>query len=86
MGYRLEGPVLEHSGAKEIVSDGMMLGGIQVPPNGLPIVMLADRATMGGYPKIATVVQADLPRLAQCLPGDRVRFEIVNLSEARRLR
>lgn len=83
MGCRLEGPAIEHRGAKEIVSDGMMLGGIQIPPNGLPIVMLADRATMGGYPKIATVVQADLPKLAQCLPGDRIRFRIVSLDEAR---
>jgi KipI family sensor histidine kinase inhibitor len=83
MGYRLDGPPLEHKEEKEIVSDGMMLGGIQVPPNGLPIVMLADRATTGGYPKIATVVHADLPRLAQKIPGERVRFGIVGLEEAR---
>jgi antagonist of KipI len=83
MGYRLEGPTLEHVGPREIVSDGMMLGGIQVPPNGLPIVMLADRATMGGYPKIATVTASDLPRFAQLLPGDPVRFRFVSLDEAR---
>jgi antagonist of KipI len=83
MGYRLEGPALAHVGPKEIVSDGMMLGGIQVPPNGFPIVMLADRATMGGYPKIATVVSCDLPRLAQLLPGDSVRFRSVTLEQAR---
>jgi KipI family sensor histidine kinase inhibitor len=83
MGYRLEGPTLEHLGPKEIVSDGMMLGGIQVPPNGLPIVMLADRATMGGYPKVATVITADLPRLAQLIPGDCLQFQSVSLEEAR---
>lgn len=77
MGYRLEGPVLEHKGPKEIISDGMMLGGIQVPPNGLPIVMMADRATTGGYPKIATVVTEDISRLAQLMPGEPLRFEVV---------
>jgi len=79
MGYRLEGETLEHRGAQQIVSDGNALGSIQVPPDGLPIVMLADRATTGGYPKIATVVSADIPRLAQLLPGDPVRFHAVPL-------
>jgi biotin-dependent carboxylase-like uncharacterized protein len=82
MGLRFEGPALEHRG-REFVSDGIMQGGIQVPPNGLPILMLADRATMGGYPKIATAALADLSRLAQLLPGDRVRFGIVSREEAR---
>ncbi|HEY7696844.1 MAG TPA: 5-oxoprolinase subunit PxpB [Vicinamibacteria bacterium] len=82
MGLRFEGPALEHR-ARDFVSDGIMLGGMQVPPNGLPILMLADRATMGGYPKIATAAHADLSRLAQLLPGDRVRFEIVSRDEAR---
>jgi KipI family sensor histidine kinase inhibitor len=86
MGYRLEGPSLEPARAREFISDGMMLGGIQVPPSGLPIVMLADRATMGGYPKIATVAGADLPRLAQLLPGDRLGFRPVSLEEARAAR
>ena len=79
MGYRLEGPTLEHKDAQEIISDGMMLGAVQVPPNGLPIVMLADRATTGGYPKIATVVGEDVAKLAQLLPGERVRFRAVEL-------
>ena len=70
MGYRLEGPTLSHRDAREIISDGNALGSIQVPPNGLPIVMLADRATTGGYPKIATVVSSDIGRLAQLMPGD----------------
>ena len=79
MGYRLEGETLAHRDAQQIVSDGNALGSIQVPPDGLPIVMLADRATTGGYPKIATVVTADVPRLAQLLPGERVRFRAVPL-------
>jgi KipI family sensor histidine kinase inhibitor len=82
MGLRFEGPALEHR-TGDFISDGIMQGGIQVPPNGLPILMLADRATMGGYPKIATAALADLSRLAQLLPGDRVRFHIVSREEAR---
>lgn len=79
MGYRLEGDPLEHRDASQIVSDGNAPGSIQVPPDGLPIVMLADRATTGGYPKIATVVTADIPRLAQLLPGETLRFRAVPL-------
>ena len=79
MGYRLEGETLEHRDAQQIISDGNALGSIQVPPDGLPIVMLADRATTGGYPKIATVITADIPRLAQLMPGDAVRFQAVPL-------
>jgi KipI family sensor histidine kinase inhibitor len=82
MGLRFDGPALEHR-RSDFVSDGIMQGGIQVPPNGLPILMLADRATMGGYPKIATAALVDLPRLAQLLPGDRVRFRVVSREEAR---
>jgi KipI family sensor histidine kinase inhibitor len=82
MGCRLAGPRLEHLEANEIVSDGMMLGGVQVPPDGQPIVMLADRATAGGYPKIATVVGVDIPKLGQLMPGDKVCFEAVSVEEA----
>ena len=80
MGIRLAGPRLEHarrpdgSSADGIVSDGIVTGCIQVPPDGQPIVMMVDHQTTGGYPKIATVIEADLPSLAQCLPGDVVRF------------
>jgi len=74
-GLRLEGPALRHRGAREIPSDGLVPGSIQVPPDGQPIVMLADGPTTGGYPKIATVVRADLPVLAQLVPGaSTVRF------------
>jgi allophanate hydrolase subunit 2 len=82
MGCRLKGPRLRHRGASEIVTDGMVLGAVQVPPDGQPIVMLADRATTGGYPKIGTVIGADIPRLAQLMPGDRLRFRAVGLEEA----
>ncbi len=72
---RLSGPGLDHAGPSEISSEGMVPGSIQVPPDGQPIVMLADGPTTGGYPKIATVVSADVPLLAQLLPGAaRVRF------------
>ncbi len=81
-GVRLEGPRLEHGKANEIVSDGMMLGAIQVPPDGRPIVMLADRATAGGYPKIATIISADIPKVGQLMPGDCLRFRSVSLDEA----
>jgi len=73
MGLRLEGPELLHSAlGGEIVSDGVTPGAIQVPPDGTPIVLLADGQTSGGYPKIATVISADLPRLAHARPGTRL--------------
>jgi allophanate hydrolase subunit 2 len=85
VGCRLLGPRLAHRGPAEILSDGMVMGSIEVPPDGLPIVMMADGPTTGGYPKIATVVTADLPLLAQALPGQgRVRFAAVEVEEAQR--
>lgn len=83
MGCRLQGPRIAHKDATGIISDGIPLGAVQVPPDGQPIVMLADRQTTGGYPKIATVISADIPLLAQCVPGQsRVRFEAVSVKEA----
>jgi allophanate hydrolase len=84
MGIRLEGPEIEHvlPSAADIVSDCVTPGAIQVPGNGQPIVLLADCQTVGGYPKIATVVSADLPRLGQCRSGEIVRFEAVSLKQA----
>jgi biotin-dependent carboxylase-like uncharacterized protein len=83
VGGRLQGPRLAHRGAAEIVTDGMVPGCVQVPPDGQPIVMMAGGPTTGGYPKIATVVRADLPALAQLLPGEgRVRFRAVSIEEA----
>ena len=76
-GCRLTGPALEHAGPPEIESEGMVPGSVQVPPDGRPIVMLADGPTTGGYPKIATVVAGDVARLAQLVPGSgRVRFTV----------
>jgi KipI family sensor histidine kinase inhibitor len=83
MGYRLTGHVVKHLGPAEIVSDGIVLGSVQVPPHGNPIIMLADRPSVGGYPKIATVISADIRLLAQCRPGMRLRFQQVSVPEAR---
>jgi allophanate hydrolase len=84
VGCRLEGRRLSHGGSGEIVSDGMVSGSIQVPPSGEPIVMMADAPTTGGYPKIATVIADDLPRLAQLVPGEgRVRFTLSGEGEQR---
>lgn len=86
MGMRLEGPKLEHALGFNIVSDGIAPGTIQVPGNGLPIILLADRQTTGGYPKIATVISADLPALGRTRPGGRIAFEKVDVEEAQALR
>jgi biotin-dependent carboxylase-like uncharacterized protein len=82
MGMRLDGPKLEHAKGFNIVSDGIAPGSIQVPGNGLPIVLLADRQTTGGYPKVATVVSADLPALGRLTPGAKVAFEAVDVAAA----
>ena len=85
MGYRLTGPRIEHAKGFNIVSDGIVSGSVQVPGSGEPIVMMADRQTTGGYPKIATVISADLREVAQRRPGDTLRFERVAMAEAQRL-
>jgi biotin-dependent carboxylase-like uncharacterized protein len=82
MGMRLNGPLLRHRRGWDIVSDAIATGAIQVPGSGQPIVLLADHQTTGGYPKIATVISADLPRLARCRPGDPLRFVSVELEAA----
>ena len=81
MGVRLAGAKLEHSGAADIVSDATVAGSIQVPGAGQPIVLLADAQTAGGYPKIATVITADLGRLAALRPGQSLRFAAVSAAE-----
>jgi KipI family sensor histidine kinase inhibitor len=85
MGYRFAGPAVTLRDKAEIVSDGVVTGSVQIPGDGQPIVMMADHQTTGGYPKIATVIRADLPLLAQCLPGDRVRFRASSIAEAQGL-
>jgi biotin-dependent carboxylase-like uncharacterized protein len=82
MGYRLEGPVIKHLHGHNIVSDGTVNGSIQVPGNGAPIVLMPDRGTSGGYPKIATVITADLGRFAQIPAGTGFRFKAVSMAEA----
>ncbi|MFQ5933319.1 MAG: biotin-dependent carboxyltransferase family protein [Dehalococcoidia bacterium] len=82
MGYRLEGPRIEHKGSPDIVSDGIPLGGIQVAGDGMPIVLMADRGTSGGYTKIATVISVDVGELAQGMPGEKVRFRAVDIEQA----
>ncbi|PLP97987.1 5-oxoprolinase subunit C family protein [Cupriavidus pauculus] len=77
MGYRLEGPALALSVPLEMVSEAVSFGTVQVPPGGAPIVLMADRQSVGGYPKIAYVISADLPRLAQSMPGTALRFRAV---------
>jgi antagonist of KipI len=82
MGYRLDGPRLEHSGAADILSDATPIGSVQVPASGHPILLMADRQTTGGYPKIATVITADLPLAGQLAPGDWIEFEPCSLTAA----
>lgn len=83
MGYRLDGPKIEHSGSADLLSEGMAMGSIQVPASGQPIVMMADGPTTGGYPKIAGVASADLPGLAQCVPGQaQIRFRETTVEAA----
>ncbi len=82
MGYRLEGEALHHLDKKEIVSDGVMKGAIQVPGHGQPIVLLADAQTTGGYPKIATVIGPDLGKFAYFSAGNRLRFQEVSYEAA----
>ncbi len=85
MGYRLEGPPIPHLHGHNIVSDGTVTGSIQVPGNGQPIVLLPDRGTSGGYPKIATVVTADLGRFGQLPAGATFRFKAVSVEAAQQM-
>ncbi len=84
MGSRLEGPRLERARGGDLLSEGMVTGAIQVPPDGQPIVMMLDRPATGGYPKIATIIRADLPLVAQLRPGEGcLCFQAVTIEEAR---
>jgi biotin-dependent carboxylase-like uncharacterized protein len=86
MGFRLAGPALAHKGDYNLVSDGIVAGSIQVPGSRLPIVMMADAQTAGGYPKIATVISADLPHLGVRGAGRGVRFQSVSRQDAEAIR
>ncbi|HUP95875.1 MAG TPA: biotin-dependent carboxyltransferase family protein [Burkholderiales bacterium] len=86
MGYRLEGPTIEHAKGYNIVSDGIVTGSIQVPGSGKPIVLMVDNQSTGGYPKIATVISADIPVVGRRRPGRTVRFAAIDVLEAERAR
>lgn len=85
MGYRLQGPTLAVKESRQLLSEGATFGSIQVPADGLPIVLMADRQSIGGYPKIGHVASVDLPQLAQRMPGDEIRFEEISLESALQL-
>lgn len=86
MGLRLEGPAIAHTSGADIASEGLVTGSIQVPGNGKPIILMADRQTSGGYTKIATVISADLPRVGRLRPGDILNFAAISVPQAERLR
>ena len=85
MGMRLDGPNLKNVINTNIKSEGLIRGVIQVPADGKPIILLSDHGTIGGYPKIAVVILADLDKVAQLLPGSKINFKEVNLEEAEKL-
>ena len=86
MGYRLEGNSIIHRGGieKSIISEPSVPGGIQVPPDGQPIILLVEQ-TVGGYTKIATVISSDIGKVGQAKPGDRIRFRQVDIGEAHKI-
>ena len=82
MGYRLEGAAITWKRTEELLSQPLVMGAVQVPPQGKPIIAMADRQTVGGYPRIANVISADLPLLGQLAPGDWVSFHMCTRQEA----
>jgi urea carboxylase len=85
MGYRLEGPPLARERELEMISEAVTFGTVQVPPDGMPIILMADRQTTGGYPKIASVAGVDLRVLAQMAAPQALRFELISLADAQRI-
>lgn len=84
MACKLTGPEIESIKGSDIISDGIALGAVQVSSNGQPIIMLTDRQTTGGYAKIGTVISTDISILAQCKPGDQIRFVPISLRQAQK--
>lgn len=82
MGFRLEGPRLTHARGADIISDAAPLGVLQVPASGQPILLMADRQTTGGYPKLATVIAADMTIAGQLAPADTITFAVCTLHDA----
>jgi antagonist of KipI len=86
MGYRLSGKAVDQNSANaDIISAGISAGTIQVPGDGQPIILMADRPTTGGYSRIANIISVDLTLAAQLKPGDRIRFSEISLEKARNL-
>ncbi|MBE5784768.1 MAG: biotin-dependent carboxyltransferase family protein [Clostridiales bacterium] len=85
MGIRLSGEAVETKSGSDIITDGICMGAVQIPADGQPILMMADRQPTGGYAKIANVISVDLPVAAQTVPGDKVRFQCVSVQEAQAL-
>lgn len=85
MGYRLLGPALSMDRPRQMLSEAASFGTVQVPAGGEAIILMADRQTTGGYPKLAQIATVDLPALAQCAPGQALRFQLIELDEAQRL-
>jgi biotin-dependent carboxylase-like uncharacterized protein len=85
MGYRLQGPEIKLTAPRQMLSEAATFGTIQVPAGGQPIILMADRQTTGGYPKIGYVASVDLPLLAQMGPGDSFGFEVIPLDQAQAL-
>jgi antagonist of KipI len=85
MGYRLEGPPVSVPSAAEAISEAIAPGAVQVTAEGQPILLMADRQTVGGYPVVAHLARAHVPRAAQLWPGDPVRFVAVSVGEAQRM-
>lgn len=85
MGIRLWGIALRGKEQLEIISDAITFGSIQVTNSGMPIILMADHQTTGGYAKIATVISADLPKLAQVKPNDKISFEIIDIDTAEKI-
>jgi biotin-dependent carboxylase-like uncharacterized protein len=84
MGYQLEGPPIKIPQC-DMLSEGISLGAVQLPANGMPIILLCDRQTIGGYPKLGSVFSQDIARLAQMMPGQKLRFKPLNIDQAQRL-
>lgn len=85
MGIRLEGPPIPLDSSREMITEGVSLGAVQVPPSGQPIILFVEQQTTGGYPKIANVISADVHSLGQLRPRDVIRFERIEMSAARSL-
>lgn len=83
MGIRLEGATLPATASGDMITEGVSLGAVQIPPRGSPIILFVEQQTTGGYPMIANVISVDLPSLGQLRPRDDIRFERIDLREAR---